>query len=243
TGQFFGEGSDLQNASCLFLAYPFSFKGKLVQYIGRVQRSEKTPGIYDYHDYKIDYLNRLFLKRNRHYRHFDKQATLFDEEMKTSTSQILTIDKKIKVPISDLDFRYGAIAFSYETSEIGSLEFEIANDDLRPEFDVLKPYFARALKSKYIQVEIYAEFENNGLVAQSAYSNDVEKINQELIENVRLRFVQKNILGKSPSSETDKGLLELENLQEQNFSLYKSEEELLNELLKNKNLKHFRQIQ
>ena len=64
TGQFFGEGTDLQNANCLFLVYPFSFEGKLIQYIGRVQRSEVTPTIYDYRDCKIDYLNKLFLKRN-----------------------------------------------------------------------------------------------------------------------------------------------------------------------------------
>ncbi len=51
TGQFFGEGTDLQNATRLFLVYPFSFKGKLIQYIGRVQRSEVTPVIYDYHDH------------------------------------------------------------------------------------------------------------------------------------------------------------------------------------------------
>ncbi len=243
TGQFFGEGSDLQNASSLFLAYPFSFKGKLVQYIGRVQRSEKTPVIYDYHDYKIDYLNRLFLKRNKHYRHFDKQATLFNEELVTPTSQILIIDKKIKVPINNLDFRYGAIAFSYGASEIGSLEFEIENDDLRPEFDVLKQYFSKALKSKHIEVEIYAEFENKKLVAQSAYSKDVEKINQEFIESVKFRFVQKDILGKAPSSETDKNLLDLESLQGNDFSIYNSEEDLINELLRNENVKHFRQIQ
>jgi superfamily II DNA or RNA helicase len=40
TGQFFGEGTDLQSTNCLFLVYPFSFEGKLIQYIGRVQRSE-----------------------------------------------------------------------------------------------------------------------------------------------------------------------------------------------------------
>ncbi|MDL2326516.1 DEAD/DEAH box helicase, partial [Bacteroidales bacterium OttesenSCG-928-A14] len=87
TGQFFGEGTDLRNASSLVLAYPFSFKGKLIQYIGRVQRSEHTPVIYDYHDYKIDYLNKLFLKRNKHYRFFDKQATLFDDVERTSTKE------------------------------------------------------------------------------------------------------------------------------------------------------------
>lgn len=61
TGQFFGEGTDLTNASCLFLVYPFSFEGKLIQYIGRVQRSEIAPTIYDYRDIRIEYLNKMFL--------------------------------------------------------------------------------------------------------------------------------------------------------------------------------------
>ena len=64
TGQYFGEGSDLSNISSLFLVYPFSFKGKLIQYIGRVQRSEINPIIHDYRDIKIDYLNKLFLNPN-----------------------------------------------------------------------------------------------------------------------------------------------------------------------------------
>lgn len=68
TGQYFGEGSDLQNIATLFLVYPFAFEGKLIQYIGRVQRSELTPTIYDFRDLKIDYLNKLFLKRNTYYR-------------------------------------------------------------------------------------------------------------------------------------------------------------------------------
>ncbi|MDT0645166.1 DEAD/DEAH box helicase [Zunongwangia sp. F260] len=246
TGQLFGEGSDLQNASCLFLAYPFSFKGKLIQYIGRVQRSELTPVIYDYRDYQIDYLNRLFLKRNRHYRHFDKQATLFDEDMKAPSSfQLLTIDKKIRIAIADLDFRYGAVAFKYQAQEMENpLEFEVENDEFRPEFDVLKTYFSKALKSKYVEIEIYVEIENKVLAAQSAYSKDLESINQELIESVRFRFVEKDILRKAPSSEADKNLLDIEKLQGQNNKpLYNSEEDLINELLKNKNVKHFRQIQ
>jgi superfamily II DNA or RNA helicase len=80
TGQYFGEGTDLQNMSCLFLVYPFSFEGKLIQYIGRVQRSEISPIIYDYRDYKIDFLNRLFLKRNIYYRKIEKQATLLEKK-------------------------------------------------------------------------------------------------------------------------------------------------------------------
>nr|WP_245558455.1 DEAD/DEAH box helicase [Fulvivirga imtechensis] len=177
TGQFFGEGTDLQNASSLFLVYPFSFKGKLIQYIGRVQRSEVTPVIYDYRDRKIEYLNRLFLKRNTYYRHLDRQATLFDDTViaENPSKRTFTIDKKIKVPIDQLDFRYGAIAFEYYVPETKKeLEFEIENDEVRPEFDVLKPYFSKVLKSKHVEAEIFAEFENSLLVSQKANSTDLE---------------------------------------------------------------------
>src|SRR5690606_10508989 len=68
TGQYFGEGTDLSNISTVFLVYPFSFEGKLIQYIGRVQPSEIAPTIYDYRDYKIPYLEMLFQKRNVFYR-------------------------------------------------------------------------------------------------------------------------------------------------------------------------------
>jgi superfamily II DNA or RNA helicase len=113
TGQYFGEGTDLQNISCLFLVYPFSFEGKLIQYIGRVQRSEINPIIYDYRDYKIDYLNKLFLKRNIYYRKIDKQATLFDapKDEIITTNHILAIEKQIKVSIEELEFHYGSVAF------------------------------------------------------------------------------------------------------------------------------------
>ncbi len=257
TGQFFGEGSDLQNASCLFLVYPFSFKGKLIQYIGRVQRSEITPTIYDYRDYKIDYLNRLFLKRNTYYRHLDRQASLFDEleNSENLSKNVFVIDKKIKVLIDELDFRYGAIAFLYDVPDIPvyagdtsgrqtELEFEIENDEIRPEFDVMKPYFAKILKSKKIEVNIYAEFIDGKLISQIATSNDIERINREIIDSVKFRFVEKGILGKRYSSDIDESLLNLSQVQEEQneLSLYKSEEELLNDLLKNKDVKHYKQL-
>ncbi|MCW3109789.1 MAG: type restriction protein res subunit, partial [Segetibacter sp.] len=60
TGQFIGEGADIADLDCLVLAYPFAFEGKLIQYIGRVQRGEVAPIIYDYRDLYIDYLEKLF---------------------------------------------------------------------------------------------------------------------------------------------------------------------------------------
>jgi len=259
TGQFFGEGSDLQNISRLFLVYPFSFKGKLIQYIGRVQRSEITPVIYDYrdseidylnpviYDYRdseIDYLNRLFLIRYTYYRRFERNATLFDEQennVKFETG-IKTIEKIIKIPIEQLDFRYGAIAFKYNITEIATeLVFEIENDEIRPEFDVLKPYFAKVLKLRTAPVNIYAEFRNNKLISQIASSEKLEQINREIIESAKFRFSERNIVAKQYSSASEKSLLDLKKIQE-GSSLYSTEEELLNDLLKNENVKHYRHL-
>ena len=78
TGQFFGEGIDIDRFDTLFLVYPFSFKGKLIQYIGRITRSNEIPVIYDYRDYKIAYFEKLFKKRNQFYNEIRKanQMTL-----------------------------------------------------------------------------------------------------------------------------------------------------------------------
>lgn len=243
TGQYFGEGTDLQNISCLFLVYPFSFEGKLIQYIGRVQRSEINPTIYDYRDYKIDYLKRLFLKRNTYYRKIDKQATLFDEpnEEIPSLNSVLTIDKKIKVPIEELEFHYGSVAFKHPVVEMNTeLLFQIENIEIRPEFDVLKPYFIKTLKSKAISVELFAEFENGKLVSQLALSTDIDHINKEVVEGVKFQFLNKGLLKQFNPKK--KNILTSDELQEQD-KIYSNAEELLNEILKNKLYKHSQHIQ
>ena len=246
TGQYFGEGSDLQNANSLFLVYPFAFEGKLIQYIGRVQRSEITPTIYDYRDIKIDYLNKLFLKRNTYYRKIEKQASLFDEptEEISIAEKSLRIEMKIKVSIDDLDFRYGSVLFKYIIPEIAEpVEFEIENLQIRPEFEVLKPYFAKTLNSKLISFDIYAEFENGELVSQLATSTDLQKINQEVIEGVRFKFITNSFLGMKP--QTDNNLITVDELLKKDNDkpkLYTDGQALLDDLLTHKKFKHSKQL-
>ncbi len=68
TGQFFGEGVDIRGTSCLILAFPFSFEGKLVQYIGRLRDIGDQRLLIDYRDKKIPFLERQFKHRERYYR-------------------------------------------------------------------------------------------------------------------------------------------------------------------------------
>jgi len=243
TGQFFGEGTDLHNATSLFLVYPFSFEGKLIQYIGRVQRSELSPIIYDYRDSKIDYLNKMFLKRNAYYRKLEHQISLFDdpteEIVSVEKSATLTIDKEINVAIELLEFRYGSIAFTYAFSEVNmKIEFEVQHNDIRPEFEVLKPYFVKFLKSKNIKANIYAEIENSQLVSQLASSEDIKKINKQIIEGVRFQFITKSLFNRT--IEENKNVVN-QQLQTEH-PLYESGEELLEDMLKHSKFKHHRHL-
>jgi superfamily II DNA or RNA helicase len=242
TGQYFGEGSDLSNINSLFLVYPFSFKGKLIQYIGRVQRSEINPTIYDFRDIKIDYLNKLFLKRNVYYRQIVKQASLFDEPTEfIPERQSLIIEKQIKIAIEDLAFGYGYVSFEY--NDIGNnlrLDFEIENEEFRIEFEVLKPYFIKVLKSKTALIDIYAEIENGVILSQLAVSSDIENINKEIVESVKFQFLDKSFIRQTSS--TKQNILTTNELTK-NQNIYENSEVILENLMNRKQYKHSKYIQ
>lgn len=71
TGQYIGEGFDDPRLDTLFLAMPFSFKGKMVQYAGRLHRAyqgKTDVRIYDYVDVNIPVLVKMYKKRLRAYK-------------------------------------------------------------------------------------------------------------------------------------------------------------------------------
>ena len=67
TGQLLGEGFDVHGIDTIVLAFPFSFEGKLVQYIGRL-RGEGLKYVIDFHDEKVEFLDRQFKKRQKFYK-------------------------------------------------------------------------------------------------------------------------------------------------------------------------------
>jgi superfamily II DNA or RNA helicase len=71
TGRFAGEGFDDARLDTLFLAMPFSWKGTLHQYAGRLHRQydgKKEVRIYDYVDDQVPLLKRMYNKRSGGYR-------------------------------------------------------------------------------------------------------------------------------------------------------------------------------
>ena len=71
TGKLVGEGFDWPELTHLFLAFPVSWKGRLIQYLGRIQRTAKNKNnafVYDYADYEVKMLQLMYFKRLRVYR-------------------------------------------------------------------------------------------------------------------------------------------------------------------------------
>lgn len=71
TGQYLGEGFDCPQLDALFLAFPVSFRGKLVQYTGRLLREyegKTSVTVYDYADRSVPVLKAMLAKRMKTYK-------------------------------------------------------------------------------------------------------------------------------------------------------------------------------
>ncbi|GHV93793.1 hypothetical protein AGMMS50293_01130 [Spirochaetia bacterium] len=71
TGKYLGEGFDLPCLDTLFLVFPFSWKGTLIQYTGRLNRTyygKKEIQVYDYVDEKVPVLLRMYGRRQKGYK-------------------------------------------------------------------------------------------------------------------------------------------------------------------------------
>lgn len=71
TGKLIGEGFDWPEVQHLFFTLPFSWKGRLVQYVGRVQRpaeGKTSAHVYDYVDFDVPILRGMHFQRMRTYR-------------------------------------------------------------------------------------------------------------------------------------------------------------------------------
>ncbi|MBF0200038.1 MAG: DEAD/DEAH box helicase [Desulfamplus sp.] len=89
TGQLIGEGFDLPELAILFLVTPIKFRGRLIQYIGRILRPAqgKAEGIiYDYMDMNVGVLQASAVSRIEIYR---REGIVVDEKCSGNDQMIM----------------------------------------------------------------------------------------------------------------------------------------------------------
>jgi superfamily II DNA or RNA helicase len=384
TGQLMGEGVDIESLDCLFIVYPCSFEGKLVQYIGRIERGENAPMIYDYRDLYILRLEKMFQKRNKYYSKLLQTGKIkpseeyllkfehdvfylgnhanpypisildinlniegfkkdivwrikvlkYNEELDSIFVEVLSYDvtlieepqqlalplapieqvcfrtldtagllksvalkssftttgktatdnsfvllqinednkkgddelelkshdpvvpepiieqwwlfeKIIKIPFKKVQFGNGVVSFTFYLSAIKKdIAIEIFNADIRLEFEAVKEYFSRILKTKSVTANLKIKHNKFKVLSYEASSEEINAINAEIIDSVKFEFVRKDLFRFKGSA--DKIMQTFDELTQSNglvSALLNDEAELLSEALKMKAAKHFLQLQ
>jgi len=55
--------------------------------------------------------------------------------------------------------------------------FEVANQDIRPEFAAIRDYFIKALKKKLFSVNVTVKYTASQILSATAISEDIDNIN------------------------------------------------------------------
>lgn len=186
----------------------------------------------------------------------DRSVSFFPSENTTQDSGVpfprqpykQTVTETFFVPLKNIRFMLGGISFNKKLQgHDKSLEFTISNYDIREEFDAVKNYFANVLKTKKIQVTAIIELSDNNVTSTDAKSPEIEKINKELIDNVKFEFVRAT--KKKVSVDIDKNLFTMDEyfdtFCEENFksnTFYDNDKDFFNDLLTISNTKHYKHL-
>jgi hypothetical protein len=160
-----------------------------------------------------------------------------------------TIKETFYVPLKNVRFNLGGVSFDKKFKEYRkTLELTIPNYDIREEFDAVKNYFANVLKTKKIEVTVNIEITGNEVTSIEAKSPEIEKIDKQLIDNVKFEFV-KSTTKKKIKVEIDKTLFTMDEyfdtFSDEKFksnTFYNNEKELFEDLLTISNTKHYKHL-
>lgn len=163
------------------------------------------------------------------------------------------IEREIKITwpkaIKDINFQLGKVCFKHTIAEIKQdVEFTIYNETLREEFDAVKNYISNVLDTKKITVSATIKVKGLKVIEVTASSPEINKITPELFEKVRYEFITVAIKRRLDEEQAEKVMTMeefMEALSEREVTattIYQKEEELIEDLLKITQTKHYKHL-
>ncbi|WP_163324850.1 hypothetical protein [Draconibacterium mangrovi] len=161
----------------------------------------------------------------------------------------IQIIEKFFVPIKKLLFGTGEIFFKKKFTEyLEPIELTISNHHIREEFEAVKTYFSNVLRTKKIQVSVKIEIVDSRIVSKMANSIEIQKINEQIIDDVKLEILRSAKNRKKPI-DTDKALYTMEeyfeNYVDENYkpdTFHENEVKLVEDMVLISNSKHYNHL-
>jgi hypothetical protein len=113
-------------------------------------------------------------------------TSIKNKQPESFSNQTQNISLNFWVDFSELQFKFGYAAFSQVVEQINrKVDFKIVNDHLLAEFDCIKFWFAKLLKTKRIKVVTNIKMRGHEIIDIEASSVHINKITTELIDSVK----------------------------------------------------------
>lgn len=159
------------------------------------------------------------------------------------------IELRFEYPLQKAIFKMGYVEVEHQVKELPEqpLAIPIENPNILPEFDHVKPFFAKALGKKKIEVTGYLEIDEAGGTEIHCQSKEISQINDKFIATVRKLRLEDAIF-KPRRITVDKSLFTPEEYfegfdeAELGNTIRQSDKDLLSDLLDSEKIRNRKQL-
>ncbi|MFO7614955.1 MAG: hypothetical protein R6W71_09980 [Bacteroidales bacterium] len=159
------------------------------------------------------------------------------------------IETTFEVWFKDAEFKLGYVVFDKNIPELKQmLRFKVTNDFLLPEFEFIKGYFVKALRTRKFDVDATIFLEHGKATETKASSSIIGKINERLIDSIK--NIRTDRLFKAPfKPDIDKSLFTADEIfdgfgdDEAGNVFNQTEEEMLRHILEKAKVRNRKQLE
>lgn len=154
-----------------------------------------------------------------------------------------------RFPLKKLRFKLGYVELDKKIKGLPEpVSIQLFNDTLLPEFEHIKPYFAKVFGKKTISVKGKLTLHEDGAIDAHCFSKEIAEINEKMLSTIRQLKI-KEVIKKPPVIPLDKSLFTNEdffeglNEEELGNTLRTNEKDLLKDILELKGIRNKRQLE